>query len=542
MRRWNGWGDDAIQFALNDDALAFLRARVGAGAAPRDASLEQACAALPPSRLAPHPLIDTTPKLRLQNSLGQSLPDWLKLRYGRVGAVPDGVAFPESAQQVRELLAYAGRHDVAVIPHGGGTSVAGHLSVAEGARAALSVNLTRLCRMSGLDRQAQLATFGAGVYGPDLEAQLRAHGYTLGHFPQSFEYSTLGGWIVTRSSGQQSLRYGRIEQVFAGGALETPAGTLEIPTFPASAAGTDLREMVLGSEGRLGILTEATVRISKLPEYEAFHAVFFPDWAAAEAAVREVVQAKLPLSMLRLSNPLETLTMLTLAGHKKLIGALETYLSWRGCKDEKCMLMLGVSGQKSTAAGALKNALALTRGHGGVHVGKSMGAKWKQNRFRNVYLRNAAWEHGYVIDTVETAVDWPRVAGMMHALEQAARDALAGQGEQVHAYTHLSHLYPQGASVYSTFVYRLAGNFEQDMARWRLLKGAVSAAIVEHGGTISHQHGVGTDHAPYLAAEKGALGIGAMRALFRHFDPQAIMNPGKLLAADADADVQGGAQ
>jgi alkyldihydroxyacetonephosphate synthase len=530
MRRWNGWGDDAIEFALNDDALAFLGARVGAGAAIGDASLAQACAAIGPSRLPPHRLVDCDPALRLYNALGQSLPDWFKLRYGKVGAVPDGVAFPDSAEQVRELLAYAERHGAAVIPHGGGTSVAGHLTVAEGARPALSMNLTRLCRMSAFDKEAQLATFGAGVFGPDLEAQLRAHGYTLGHYPQSFEYSTLGGWIVTRSSGQQSLRYGRIEQVFAGGTVETPAGTLSIPTFPASAAGTDLREMVLGSEGRLGVLTEATVRVTKLPEYEAFHAVFFPDWAAAETAVREVAQAKLPLSMLRLSNQLETLTMLTLAGHKKLIGALETYLSWRGCKDDKCMLMVGVSGQKATAAAALKSALAITRGHRGVHVGKTMGAKWKQNRFRNVYLRNAAWEHGYVIDTVETAVDWPRVAIMMNALEQAARDALGTQRERVHAYTHLSHLYAQGASVYTTFVYRLAGNYEEDMARWRLLKGAVSAAIVEHGGTISHQHGVGTDHAPYLAAEKGALGIGAMQAMFDHFDPRAIMNPGKLLA------------
>ncbi|MDC8758545.1 FAD-binding oxidoreductase [Janthinobacterium fluminis] len=530
MRRWNGWGDDAIEFALNEDALAFLRARVGPGAAIGDATLAQACAAIGPSRLAPHRLIDTTPALRLQNGLGQSLPDWFKLRYGKVGAVPDGVAFPESAEQVRELLHYAERFDVAVIPHGGGTSVAGHLTVAAGMRPALSINLTRLCRMRALDKQAQLATFGAGVFGPDLEAQLRAHGYTLGHFPQSFEYSTLGGWIVTRSSGQQSLRYGRIEQVFAGGTVETPAGTLSIPTFPASAAGTDLREMVLGSEGRLGVLTEATVRISKLPEYEAFHAVFFPNWAAAETAVRELAQAKLPLSMLRLSNQLETLTMLTLAGHKRLIGALRRYLSWRGCGADTCMLMIGVSGEKAGAVAALKSALAVTRGHQGVHVGKSMGAKWKQNRYRNVYLRNAAWEHGYVIDTVETAVDWPRVEIMMLAVEQAARDALGGQGERVHAYTHLSHLYAQGASVYTTFVYRLAGDFDEDMARWRLLKGAVSEAIVEHGGTISHQHGVGVDHAPYLAAEKGALGIGAMHALFGHFDPQAIMNPGKLLA------------
>lgn len=528
MKRWNGWGDDAIQFDLGDDALAFLRERIGTGAAPADATFEQACAALAPSRLAPHRLVDTSAAARALHAHGQSLPDWLRLRYGKIGAAPDGVAWPESGAEVRELLDFAAAAGAIVIPYGGGTSVAGHLSAPDGAQPILSLDTTRLRAMSNLDREAQLATFGAGVLGPDLEAQLRAHGFTLGHFPQSFEYSTLGGWVATRSSGQQSLRYGRIEQLFAGGRIETPAGTLDIPTFPASAAGTDLREMVLGSEGRIGVLTEATVRVTRLPAHEAFHAVFFKDWEAARNAVREVAQARLPLSLLRLSNQLETQTMLALAGHKQLVAMLETYLRWRGCGAGKCMLMIGASGSRAAASFAMSGALAIARRHGGVHAGRAMGEKWKHNRFRNVYLRNAAWAHGYAIDTAETAVDWAGVTPMMQAMEQGAADALAAHGERVHAYTHLSHLYPQGASVYSTFVYRLSGDYAQDLARWQALKHAVSGAVVANGGTISHQHGVGTDHAPYLAAEKGVLGIGAMLALFRHFDPDGRMNPGKL--------------
>ncbi len=528
MRRWNGWGDESIEFALNADALAFLAQRIGAGRPGTDAPLAQACAQIVVSRLPAHPLIDTSAEVRLRNALGQSLPDWLRLRYGVIGAAPDGVAYPQSAADVRELVAYAAQHGVALIPQGGGTSVAGHLT-APLAQPSLAVNMTRMRQLTYLDTESQLATFGAGVLGPDLEAQLRARGYTLGHFPQSFEYSTLGGWIATRSSGQQSLKYGRIEQMFRGGSVETPKGTLHLPTFPASAAGPDLREMVLGSEGRLGILTEATVRVTPAPEYEAFHAVFFPDWAAAETAVRQVVQAGLSLSMLRLSNAVETTTMLALAGHRKMIALLEGYLSLRGCKGEKCMLMIGVSGRKSLARTALREALVLTLPHGGVHVGRFMGDKWKQNRFRNVYLRNAAWQHGYAIDTVETAVDWPRVEIMMRAVEAAAVAALGQYGEQVHAYTHLSHLYAQGASVYTTFVYRLAGDYETDLARWKSLKKAASMAIVENGGTISHQHGVGGDHAPYLAAEKGWLGMSMLRSVFEHVDPQQVMNPGKLL-------------
>lgn len=526
MKRWNGWGDDTVDVALNGEALAFLEGRIGVGRAPVDAGFEEACAAIAPSRLAPHPLVDTSPATRALHALGQSLPDWLRLRHGRLGAVPDGVAFPEGAEQVRALLAHAQRCGAAVIPYGGGTSVAGHINVHDAAQPTLCIDMRRMRSLIALDREAQLATFGAGVTGPDLEAQLRAHGYTLGHFPQSFEYSTLGGWVVTRSSGQQSLRYGRIEAMFAGGRVETPSGTVEIPTFPASAAGTDLREMVLGSEGRLGILTEATVRVSRLPDHEAFHAVFFPDWERAERAVRELSQARLPLSMLRLSNAVETTTMLALAGHAKQVGLLERYLRWRGCGARKCMLMIGVTGPKAQSKAALRAALKLA---GGVHIGRALGERWRHGRFRNVYLRNTAWTHGYAIDTVETAVDWPGVTRAMHAVEAAAGEAFAAHGERVHAYTHLSHIYPQGASVYSTFVYRLAGDFETDLARWRDLKRAVSNAIVASGGTISHQHGVGADHAPWLAAEKGELGLAAMRALFRTFDPEGRMNPGKLV-------------
>jgi alkyldihydroxyacetonephosphate synthase len=529
MRRWNGWGDDTIELPIGEGALRFLEAKLGPGARPLDAGFDEVCAGLAPSRLPPHPLVDISPGQRLQHALGQSLPDWLRLRYGRVDAAPDGVAFPESADEVRALIRYAIDAGAALVPYGGGTSVCGHLDAMPG-RPTLSVDMRRLRALTDLDRESLLATFGAGVAGPDLEAQLRAHGYTLGHFPQSFEYSTLGGWIVTRSSGQQSLRYGRIEQLFAGGRVETPQGTLGIPTFPASAAGPDLRELVLGSEGRLGILTEATVRISPVPAFEAFHAVFLPDWERAEQAVRAIVQARLGLSMLRLSNPVETATMLTLAGHPRQVALLESLLRLRGAGADKCMLLVGASGAKAQARAALTAALRIARRHKGVHAGRGLGERWKKNRFRNVYLRNAAWERGYAIDTVETALDWPRVTPAMRAVEQAAANALAADGEQVHAYTHLSHLYPQGASVYTTFIWRLAGDYEADLARWRRLKTAASEAIVASGGTISHQHGVGTDHAPWLRAEKGELGMEALRTLFQRFDPDGCMNPGKLLA------------
>lgn len=532
VRRWNGWGEEHIEAPLKAEALAFLHDSLGRSPGqPADAALADLCAVIArqTSTLPPHPLLSDDPAARLAASYGQSLPDWLRLRFGRIGRVVDAVARPAANAEVREVLEFARRHGARVIPLGGATSVVGHLAPPDDGRPTISLSMARMNRLLHLDTHAQLATFEAGVAGPDLEAQLRAHGYLLGHFPQSFEYSTLGGWVVTRSSGQQSLRYGRIEQLFAGGRLETPRGTLLLPSFPASSAGPDLREMVLGSEGRLGVLTEATVRVTPLPETERFHAYFFPDWAQAETAVRELVQLRLPLSMLRLSNEVETLTSLRLAGHPRLIGALETYLGLRGLKPEKkCLMLLGVSGRAAACRTALRTAQGIIRRHGGVTAGGIFGEKWKAQRFRSVYLRNTLWQQGYAVDTVETACDWPHVEPMMRAMEAAAREALAAFGVRAHAYTHLSHLYPQGSSVYSTFIFPLAPGYDENLARWQALKQAVSLAIGRHGGTISHQHGVGRDHAPYLPAEKGPLGMEALGALVERLDPEGLMNSGNL--------------
>ena len=274
-------------------------------------------------------------------------------------------------------------------------------------------------RLIELDRRSLLATFEAGVCGPDLEARLRAQGFTLGHYPQSFEYSTLGGWVSTRSSGQQSLRYGRIEKMFAGGRLETPLGELILPTFPASAAGPDLREMVLGSEGRLGILTEACVRISPIPEREDFHAIFFPDFLHGIEAIKQILSAGLTLCMLRLSTANETSTTLALAGHENLIGALERLLAMRGLGDGKCMLLLGFSGKSIMVRTHRSEALNITSKLGGIHIGKTFGEQWHKNRFRTPYLRNTLWEAGYGVETLETAIDWGNVPQMVDQIEAA---------------------------------------------------------------------------------------------------------------------------
>ena len=344
MRRWNGWGDETFTYLLPASATAFLEKAIGKPSPSPDATLEQVMASVPPSRLVPHPLVDAEPVQRVYHARGQSLPDWIAMRGGRMGPFPDGVAYPTTNEHVHELLHYAGRTGTRLIPYGGGSSVVGHVNVIRGDAPVLTVDLGRMNRLLRLDEISQLATFGAGVFGPDLESQLYARGFTLGHFPQSFELSSLGGWIVTRSTGQQSQGYGRIEKLFAGGRMETPLGTWTLPAFPASAAGPDYREVVAGSEGRLGILTEATVRIAPVPEREEFHAAFFPNFAQGLAATREMLQSRVPLSMTRLSTPQETETTLALAGHEQLIALVKRYLALRGIGDERCMLILAATG------------------------------------------------------------------------------------------------------------------------------------------------------------------------------------------------------
>ncbi len=529
MRRWNGWGDDTVFYPLSQNAFSYLAGKIGEASPLPEATLDEVLLRVPPSRLPEHPLVIKSKEERVRHSRGQSLPDWLALKSGNIDAFPDGIAYPSTTDEVQSLLSYAQKAGAIIIPYGGGTSVVGHITPEKGERPILTVDMSRMSRLLSLDEESQLATFLAGVAGPDLEAQLRARGYTLGHFPQSFEFSTLGGWIATRSSGQQSLRYGRIEQLFAGGLLASPVGPLEMPAFPASAAGPDLREIVLGSEGRLGILTEVKVRISPLPERERFHIVFFPHWQEALDSVREAVQERIPLSMLRLGSAPETETQLMLAGHDRVIALLERVLSWQGVGGNKCMLIFGVTGTRAHYRTTLRRALRVFRRSRGVHTGTYGGRKWARSRFLTPYLRNTLWDEGYTVDTLETATDWQNVNRMVEGIESALGGAIEKEGGPTHVLTHLSHLYPQGSSIYTTVIFRTAKTYEETLKRWKRLKTAASKAIVKNRGTISHQHGVGIDHAPYLEAEKGKLGIAAIKAMCEQFDPHGMMNPGKLV-------------
>jgi len=540
MLRWNGWGDASIRQELPRNGRDLLTEWIGNGHPRPDHPLEALLAREPESRLPPHPLISVDPRLRLLHAHGQSLPDWVRMRGGMLDRFPDGVAKPTTRQDVDALLQFAAARDIVVIPYGGGTSVVGHLEVPATEKPVLSLSFECLNRMIDFDTVSRLATFEAGIRGPDLEAHLHQKGFTLGHYPQSFEYSTLGGWVATRSSGQQSSHYGSIEQLFAGGELLTSRGCLQLPPYPASGAGPDLRHLVLGSEGRMGVLTKVVVRISPLPEKDDIYAVFFPSWDNSRQAVRALAASGTRFSMVRLSNPAETATNLALAGHEREIAWLKRYLNLRGISaPDACMCLVGFTGSRRQAASAKSETWVMFRPFKGVSVGTAIGKAWKQNRFRSAYLRNTLWDLGYAVDTLETAVTWPNVTPTIAAIERSLREALIPWNERVHVFTHLSHVYPTGSSIYSTFVFRLAQSPPETLARWRALKQSGSRAVVKAGGTITHQHGIGTDHKPYLAAEKGAVGIAALQQVFSYFDPDRRMNPGKLVPDMAEAKDEG---
>jgi len=557
MKRWNGWGDEATTYPLPASAARYLAERVGKGPRLEDASLEQTLQTVPQSSLPHHPLISTDPEERLRHARGQSLPDWIALHSGQIQAFPDGVVYPTSNDEVRSLLDYAREAGVKLIPYGGGTSVVGHINPLPDREPVLTMDLSRLKRLLRLDETSHLATFEAGVSGPEIEKLLNARGYTLGHFPQSFELSTLGGWIVTRSSGQQSYHYGRIEALFAGGHVETPADSMDLPVHPASAAGPDLKQIVLGSEGRLGVVTQATLRVRPLAEFEAFYGVFFHNWEEGANAVREIAQSGVGVSMLRMSNALETTTTLALSGQDELVKWAGRGLRAVGFSDERALLVFGVTGTRRQATQARLEALEIMRGHGGLMTGTAIGKMWKKSRFYAPYLRNTLWEAGYALDTLETAIPWSEVKGTAEEVQKVLREGLEEVGERVLVFAHLSHVYNDGASIYFTYLYRRpstsltctcgtgagrtgstisagaspasTANPEETLRRWQVLKEAASQVILAHGGTISHQHGVGLDHAGYLAAEKGPLGMQTLESVIRLFDPDGMMNPGKLL-------------
>jgi alkyldihydroxyacetonephosphate synthase len=530
-RALGAWGFVGERYDASPALLAWILERTGAPAAslPR---ADPASIAVPDPRPAPRIPAPSShdPLDRLVHARGQGLPDLLRLRAGRIPAAPDAVVRPGDDGEVAAALEACARAGARVVPWGGGTSVTGGVNAPAGDAPVVALDLERLAGLEGIDPLSGLATFGAGTFGPALEDALAARGLTLGHFPQSFERSTLGGWIVTRSSGQESLGYGDVADMVAGLSVVAPAGRLDLPAFPSTAAGPDLRALVLGSEGRLGVVTRATVRVRARPEPPRVVAALLPSWEAGLDAARTVLRDGVPLGMLRLSDDTETQVALTLGlqGHPVRGAAARLWLRVRGVSGASCLLLLGAAPGRAGSR-ALEAASASVRAHRGVGLGERPGRRWVRDRFRHPYLRDALLDAGIATDTVETAAPWSRLAALSAAVRAAIAGALAAEGERGAVLCHVSHAYLDGASLYFTFFFRCPADLDHALARWAGVKRAASGAIHAAGGTLSHHHGVGSWHAPWLAPEIGADGVRTLSAAAAALDPDGVMNPRALL-------------
>jgi alkyldihydroxyacetonephosphate synthase len=530
-RRLGAWGFEGEEYPPAPQMLAWLERRIGAPSPYLVLDLTKFVAPRP-QPLPELPGEQSSNALdRLTHARGQGLTDLLRLRSGTVPVLPDTVAHPQNDAEVESILRSCAAAGVRVVPWGGGTSVTGGVNIIPSAAPIVSLDLATLSGLQSLDERSQLAVFGAGTSGPAIEAALEAHGFTLGHFPQSWELSTLGGWVATRASGQESLGYGDIHNMVAGLELVAPNGRLVLPAFPSTAAGPDLRHLVLGSEGRLGVVTRVTVRIRPLPPRVRAAATLLPSWQDGLDAVRALVQQAVPLTLIRLSDEPETETAMAigLSRHPWAAGIVRGGLRLRGIHGSGCLMLCGAAGDERHVRETLERATAVLRTHGGVGLGSGPGRRWLAERFRHPYLRDALLDRGIATDTLETAAPWSRVPQLADGVRRALSTALAGENEATAVLCHVSHPYRDGTSLYFTFFFRCPPDVQHAVARWAALKRAATAAIVAGGGTLSHHHGIGSWHAPWLKDEVGEAGVRILSAAAHALDPAGILNPHVLL-------------
>jgi alkyldihydroxyacetonephosphate synthase len=532
--KWWGWGEESIVPELDAAALATLRERVGElRASPRVAQLEGF--ELPAAEPLPQALIDAVGELnvftgaedRIRHATGCGYADLARLRSGRLEQAPDAVLLPADAAEVRRVLDLCASEGVAVVPFGGGTSVVGGVEPLRGSHGRLiSLDLARLRRVE-VDARSLTARLGAGLRGPEAEAELAKHGLVLGHYPQSFEYATIGGFAATRSAGQASSGYGRFDSLVSSIRLIAPAGDLSTLETPHTAAGPALREVAVGSEGAFGVIPDVTVRVRPAPRQRRYEAWIAESFEAGAEIVRALAQGPGLPDVIRVSDEEETEVSLALSGPRGIAaGLFGGYLGLRR-RRKGCLLIVGFEGEEESVSRRRALCVRALRGGGAVYLGQSAGRSWEHGRYRGPYLRDTLMEMGAMVETLETSQTWSGLGGLHAAVTAAIRDSLSGQGTPGLAFCHLSHAYADGASLYFTFIAR--ARHGEEIEQWGKVKRAASEAIVANGGTITHHHAVGRDHAPYMEAEVGRTGLDVLRAVKDQLDPTGIMNPGKLL-------------
>lgn len=546
MMKWWGWGDPNLTFPMADkpNLWPWVEKKLGiTSPSPTNVPVDLSSVQMAPTRASAELIaeigkilrpdqITLDPLERLLHSHGKSFPDLFRVRNGNVRRAPDAVLFPDSHEQVEALVQLAHRRDFCLIPFGGGTNIVGGVNPeADEARPMLTLSLRNMDRLIALDPISRTATIQAGALGPKLEADLAKQGHSLGHYPDSFEYSTLGGWLATRSAGMQSDAYGKIEDMVVSLKMVTPSGTIVTKPVPASSAGPDLNRLMVGSEGILGVITEATMRVHKTPALKDYRGYLFKSFEDGVRGIQECLDKGFSPSMIRLQDRGET----ELAFHMKapkhgfagwVQGRAMGWLKSRGYI-EPCILIVGFEGEEGPVAATRRSALRILKGHGGFPLGKSVGRTWSKDKFNIPYLRDYIMDYGCMADVAETSTLWSNVLPLYTGTVEAVKERFRQDDDTGYIGCHISHTYKIGACLYFTFAARQPKG--EEIEHYYSYKRLVTDAIMRLGGTLSHHHAVGTEHRPWMEQEVSPAGLQALQALKSSLDPKGVLNPGKLL-------------
>jgi alkyldihydroxyacetonephosphate synthase len=548
--KWWGWGADDVAFSHEGkpDLAPFIERHLGLDVRrPGIPPIGFDALEIPPPSL-PAALserledavgpghVSTDDHDRVVHARGKSLTDLIRQRRGELGRLPDVVVRPGAEDEVVAVVGAALEEDAVVIPFGGGSSISGSLEAEpDEMRPVISLDVSRMSRVLEIDAVSQLARVQAGVFGPDLERQLNAQGWTCGHFPDSFTYSTLGGWIATRSSGMQSDRYGDIGELTRGLRVVTATGTLVVRPVPSTSTGPSVREMVLGSEGRLGIITEATIHVRRTPPERKILGYLFPTWPAGLAAMRDIAASEASPSVTRVSDAPETAFSFAMREDPTPLDrvkskALQAFLRRKGWDlDAMCLSLIGYEGSANHLARQRKLTERIVKRHGGLGIGTTPGKLYDQKKFDTPYIRDYLLDRGAPADVSETAAPWSQLETLYANVMAAGHGAFERLGVPGYLMCHLSHSYHAGACLYFTFALNPPADHDA-LEDYGVVKRAIQQAFVDSGATLSHHHAVGTEHAQWLEEDISSPGVAMLRALFEGTDPGANLNPGKIVA------------
>ena len=466
---------------------------------------------------------------RLSVAYGKTMYDIMRLRNKIVENVPDVVAYPDTKEQVEQIVAYCQQEKIPVYVYGGGSSVTRGVECMKGG-ISLDMRL-RFDKVIEFNEKDQTITVQAGMSGPQLEKVLNnavelfgaKRAYTCGHFPQSFEYSSVGGWVVTRGAGQNSTYYGCISDIVIAQEYATPIGPIKTDTYPRKACGPDLDQIMMGSEGTFGVLTHVTLKIFRhTPETVKRFSYMFKDWETAQAAAKEIMQSEAGYpSVFRLSDPEETNIMLHM--YNVIDSPVRHLFKLKGFEEGKmCLFLAFTNGEKGFSKNLAKHTKRVCRKYGGLTLTGYVTKSWEKGRFNDPYMRDTMQDFGLVMDTMECSVNWSNMS-QVHA---EVRKFVKSRPHTI-CMTHMSHVYPQGANLYWIFITRM-----HDPAEFKAYHAGILDAIQKSGASMSHHHGIGKMFAPWLEGSIGHNEYEVFRTLKEHFDPDGIMNPGGTLGFD----------